>query len=222
MKYTYRSMATTAALVLAGGLALAGCQPNNSSSTSGASTQPGGAPSTGTSANGTSTTAAADSNPTAQSSGGSGGNGSGSGGSATCQPSDLNISLSGQNNVSGQIIQWIQLSNKTSKPCTMDGFAGVDLVGTADGKSGYDWPLERDSEHYSTVTLNPGEAAYFGIYYLPWSSGDGSKIDVTKIKLTPPNTTTTVTLPFSATILLQDAATHPGTYLTPIQLGRLN
>lgn len=221
MKYTYRSMATTAALVLAGGLALAGCQPNNSSSTNGASTQPGGASSTGTSVNGTSTTAAADSNPTAQSSsGGSGGNGSG--GSATCQPSDLNISLSGQNNISGQIIQWIQLSNKTSKPCTMDGFAGVDLVGTADGKSGYDWPLERDSEHYSTVTLNPGEAAYFGIYYLPWSSGDGSKIDVTKIELTPPNTTTTVTLSFSATILLQDAATHPGTYLTPIQLGRLN
>jgi hypothetical protein len=104
----------------------------------------------------------------------------------------------------------------------MDGFAGVDLVGTANGKSDYDWPLGRDSEHYAKVTLQPGESAYFGIEYLPWASGDGSKIAVTKVKLTPPNTTTTVTLSFSAAILLQDAATHPGTFLTPIELGRLN
>ena len=42
---------------------------------------------------------------------------------------------------------------------------------------------------------------------------------MTKIELTPPNTTTTITLSFTGSVLLQDAATHPGTYLTPIALG---
>lgn len=208
----YRSVTKAAASVLAGGLALAGCQSNNSggSTSNAVVTTPTGASSTTTSA---SSTTAANAASTASGDGAA---------TRTCQAGDLDISLSGQNEVSGQIIEWIQLSNKTSQPCTMDGFAGVDLVGAANGKSDYAWPLGRDSEKYSKVTLNPGEAAYFGITYLPWASGDGNKLAVTKIRLTPPNTTTTVTLSFSASVLLQDAATHPGTYLTPIALGRLN
>lgn len=220
----YRSVTMAAALVLAGGLTLAGCQSDKSggsASGAGATTQQGGAPSTGTN---TSTTAAAATSASARTTGQSstGGGGGGNSGSSICQAGDLNVSLASQNEVSGQIIQWVQLENKTAKACTMDGFAGVDLVGSANGKSDYDWPLGRDSEHYSKFTLKAGESAYFGIKYLPWASGDGTKIDVAKIKLTPPNTTTTVTLSFSAAILLQDAATHPGTYLTPIALGRLN
>lgn len=217
----YRSVTMTAAVVLAGGLTLAGCQSGGSggaASGAGATTPAGGVSSTGTS---TSTTAAASSVSTGQSSTGSTSGSSGSK-SEVCQAGDLDISLASQNDVSNQVIQWVQLENKTSTACTMDGFAGVDLIGSANGKPDYDWPLGRDSEHYSKFTLNPGESAYFGIEYLPWASGDGTKIDVAKIRLTPPNTTTTVTLAFSAAILLQDAATHPGTYLTPIALGRLN
>ena len=121
--------------------------------------------------------------------------------------------------VSSQITQWVQLENATSTPCTMDGFAGVDLVGTAGGKSNYSWSLERDNEKYSKITLKVGESAYFGITYLPWATGGGTKFNVAKIVMTPPNTTTSFTLPWAASVLLQDEATHPGTYLTPIALG---
>jgi hypothetical protein len=211
----------TAACVLTGGLALAGCSSSgNSGNGSGSSNGSGGGSAVGSTATA----------PT----GGAGGNsagGSGSGGAnsssvsnsangyATCQAKNLKISLSGQNTVSSQVIQWVQLSNAGSTPCTMDGFAGVNLVGSANGQSNYSWSLERDSESYSKITLKVGEAAYFGIKYLPWSSADSAPIKVAKIELTPPNTTTTITLSFSASIVLQDGATHPGTYLTPIALG---
>jgi flagellar capping protein FliD len=212
----------TAACMLMGGLTLAGCQgtSTNSASGSNATTQAtSGASAAAVNVQSTNT-AGSEGTATATPQPDSGSNsGSGNSGYSTCQAGDLKISLSGQNNVSSQVIQWVQLSNDTSTPCTMDGFAGVNLVGSASGKSDYSWSLERDSESYSKITLQAGEAAYFGIKYLPWASGDSAPINVAKIVLTPPNTTTSVTLPWSASVLLQDEATHPGTYLTPIALG---
>ena len=236
-----RPLTMTAACVLMGGLALAGCSSSGGTGNGSSGGNAGGATATtqaGGAANAGATTAA-NAGSTAQAgstggtdSGGTGaGNGTGNGGAnsssvssgsngyATCQTKNLKISLSGQNTVSSQVIQWVQLSNAGSSPCTMDGFAGVDLVGSANGQANYSWSLERDSETYSKITLKAGEAAYFGIKYLPWSSADSAPIKVDKIELTPPNTTTTVTLSFSASIVLQDGATHPGTYLTPIALG---
>ena len=221
----------TAACVVMGGLALAGCQANGGSSASGsgattttttaASAAAVNAQSTNTTS--TSSTATAGSGATTSQSGGgsdSGGVSSNSGSSdGICQASDLKISLAGQNAVSSQIVEWVQLTNTTSIPCTMDGFAGVNLVGSASGQSNYTWPLTRDSEAYSQIVVKPGESAYFGIKYLPWASGDGTEINVANIVLTPPNTTTSVTLPWSASVELQDAATAPGTYLTPVALG---
>jgi len=225
-----RKMTITAAFVVMGGLSLAGCQSNSgngasgsgattkASSTSGAS---GAAVNVNTNVNAqstnTSSTATASSGATdSQSGGGSSDSGSNYG---ICQASGLKISLDGQNGVSSQIVEWVQLTNVTSTSCTMDGFAGVNLVGSASGQSNYTWPLTRDSEGYSEITVKPGESAYFGIKYLPWASGDGAEINVANIVLTPPNTTTSITLPWSASVELQDAATAPGTYLTPVALG---
>ena len=217
----------TAACVVMGGLALAGCQANGGSSASGsgattttttaASAAAVNAQSTNTTST-SSTTTAGSGATTSQSGGGSNSGGSGSN-DGICQASDLKISLAGQNAVSSQIVEWVQLTNTTSTPCTMDGFAGVNLVGSASGQSNYTWPLTRDSEAYSQIVVKPGESAYFGIKYLPWASGDGTEINVANIVLTPPNTTTSITLPWSASVELQDAATAPGTYLTPVALG---
>jgi len=214
-----RSITMTAACMLVGGLTLAGCQANGGSSASGSNstTQAGGTASAGA-VNAVSTGTAAASGSTSQA--GSSTSGSNSGSSyAVCQASDLKISLAGDNKLTSQIVQWVQLSNDTSTPCTMDGFAGVNLVGSASGNSNYTWPLDRDSESYSKITLQAGESAYFGIKYLAWASGDGTDFNVANVVLTPPNTTTSITLPWSASVLLQDAATHPGTYITPIALG---
>jgi hypothetical protein len=208
-----RSVMMMASCTVMGGMMLAGCQSNSGSSASGSSatTQAGSTASAGA------VNVMTSNSPTATATGtGSSGK---SGGYAICQAKDLNISLASSDDVSSQITQWVQLENATSTPCTMDGFAGVDLVGTASGKSNYSWPLDRDSEKYSKITLEVGESAYFGITYLPWASGDGTKFSVAKIVMTPPNTTASFTLPWDVSVLLQDAATHPGTYLTPIALG---
>lgn len=213
-----RSITLMAACMAMGGLTLAGCQANTTGSASGSVTTThatDAANAAGVDAQSTSTSSAMAGSSTAASSQSQ----SGSSGYSTCQASGLKISLSGQNDISSQIVQWVQLANATSTPCTMDGFAGVNLVGSASGQSNYSWSLDRDSESYSTITLNAGESAYFGIKYLPWAAGDSTEFSVANIVLTPPNTTTSVTLPWSASVLLQDAATHPGTYLTPIALG---
>ena len=221
----------TAACVVMGGLTLAGCQVNGGSNASGSSAttkttsaaSAAGVNAQSTNTASTTSTATASSTATTSQSGGGSNSGSVSSNSGSnygiCQASDLRISLDGQNSVSSQIVEWVQLANTSSTPCTMDGFAGVNLVGSASGQSNYTWPLTRDSESYSEIVVKPGESAYFGIKYLPWASGDGTEINVANIVLTPPNTTTSVTLPWSASIELQDAATAPGTYLTPVALG---
>jgi hypothetical protein len=221
-----RSMTMTAACVLTGALALVGCSSNTGGNGGGGTSASAGSTAAANAGSTAQAGSTGGSGSTSGNSGSSGNNGESTGsntgttGYATCQASSLKIALSGQNPVSGgQVTQWVQLSNATSTPCTMDGFAGVNLVGSARGQSNYSWSLERDNEKYSKLTLKPGEAAYFGITYLAWMSADSAPINVTKIELTPPNTTTTITLPFSASIVLQDEATRPGTFLTPIALG---
>ena len=57
------------------------------------------------------------------------------------------------------------------------------------------------------------------IAYLPFATGDGTEIIVSSLAITPPNKYSTAQLPWSVGILLQDAATRPGTRLTPITVG---
>jgi hypothetical protein len=141
------------------------------------------------------------------------------GGSASCQVSNLYFALDANTAGSGDRTQVVDLTNKGSAACTMDGFAGLDLVGTANGQSDYRWPLVRTNDGYSRVTLRSGGSAHFSIKYLPFATGDGTEIDVTSLVITPPNTSSSAQLTWSAGILLQDAATHPGTHITPIAAG---
>ena len=72
---------------------------------------------------------------------------------------------------------------------------------------------------YSRGTLRTGDRAHFSIKYLPFAAGDGTEIDVTSLAITPPNTYSSARPAWSSGILLQDAATHPGTYITPNSAG---
>ena len=113
----------------------------------------------------------------------------------------------------------VELTNKGSSTCTMDGFPGVDLVGVARGKQNYSWSLARRSGRYSKVRLKPGGTAHFDVIYLPTSSGNIDNITVTKMVITPPKDTTQAELTWSPFVLLQDKAAHPGTYISPIVPG---
>jgi hypothetical protein len=202
----FRTSTTTALCVLAAGLAVGGCTSSSSSSASGtpatsASTQTGAATSTATSTPASS--------PSTQA--------AGSGGA--CQAQNLSFALGAKTGTSGQSTQAVVLTNKGSAACTMTGFPGVDLVGAANGQQNYSWPLERQTVSYSRVTLPPGGTAHFNLIYLPSTPGDGTDITVAKMVITPPNTYTQAQLTWNQSVLLQDAATHPGTYISPVASG---
>jgi hypothetical protein len=110
------------------------------------------------------------------------------------------------------------MTNQGSSACTMTGFPGVDLVGSARGQQNYTWSLERATVKYSTVTLQPGGLAHFDLEYLPASSGN-TIMTVFKLVVTPPNAFTHADVTWTQSVDLQDAATHPGTFIKPVVAG---
>ncbi|MBR7829041.1 DUF4232 domain-containing protein [Actinospica sp. MGRD01-02] len=219
-----RSSAATAACALTAAVALGGCSSSAASGTSAgsstaSSTASAAAGGSGAASQTTATTAASASTAATGAAGDSTAAQAAGGSTTVCQVSDLSFALGGKSASGSQWVQIVELTNKSAAVCTMDGFAGLDLVGTVDGKSGYRWPLDRSNDSYAKVVLQPGASAHFSIKYLQFAAGDGTEIGVSSLTITPPNTYSSAQLPWSAGILLQDAATHPGTYLTPIAAG---
>jgi len=138
-----------------------------------------------------------------------------SSGTPRCHTSDLTFSFetggdaapdttSDQQQTTG-----ISVHNRSSHACRIGGYPGLDLVAGSTT-----WSLARQSAHYSAITLNPGDNTDFRITFLPEPKGKWTPKSVT---VTPPNETTGVTLAWPwGPVLLQDGATHPGTYVGPI------
>jgi hypothetical protein len=199
---------TAAALVLAAGLTVGGCASTGSHG-------PSGGAATAPAANTDSNTQAAGATSTATSSQAAGTSGS-------CQAANLSFALGAKSGGAGQASQTTQavdLTNKGSSACTMDGFPGVDLVGAANGQQNFSWSLQRLSASYAQVTLQPGGTAHFNLVYQPSASGDAGDITVDKLVLTPPNSFTQADVTWNQSVLLQDGATHPATYITPVVSG---
>jgi hypothetical protein len=205
--------------VLAAGFGVVGCSPSGSGSSSSdsATTSPTDPASTAQAGAGTATPASPQ-QPQAASSGG------------RCQPANLSLTLGARigGTTTTQPTQVVDLTNEGSSACTMEGFPGVDLVGVADGQENYTWPVVRSSASYareshqgiSEVTLQPGGIAHFDLRYLPGALGDGNNlISVDKMVITPPNDYTQAELAWDQDVVLQDAATHPGTYIMPVVSG---
>ncbi|MFJ9245350.1 DUF4232 domain-containing protein [Streptomyces sp. NPDC101776] len=149
--------------------------------------------------------------------GGSTGGGTGTGtGASRCHTAGLGFSFgSGDGTVSSSDDQQhlaVVLKNKTSAACTVQGFPGVDLK-----SSGGSWSLTRSGATPKKVTLAAGSSATFTISFLPWNEGSGTEFKATSVVVTPPNETTSATLTWpGGSVLLQDGATHPGTYTGPV------
>ncbi|WP_043673421.1 DUF4232 domain-containing protein [Streptomyces xylophagus] len=147
----------------------------------------------------------------------SGGTGTSTGtGASRCHTAGLGFSFgSGDGKISSSDDQQhlaVVLKNKTSAACTVQGFPGVDLK-----SSGGSWSLTRSSATPQKVTLAAGSSATFTITFLPWTQGSGTEFKATSVVVTPPNETTSATLTWpGGSVLLQDGATHPGTYTGPV------
>jgi Domain of unknown function (DUF4232) len=203
----FRKSVTASFCVFWAGLLAAGCSSSGSSSSSDSAADPATTQAATTSAQAT-TPAPASSGTQA------------AGNPAACTVNVLSFALGAKTGASGQqMTQVVDMTNKGSSACTMRGFPGVDLVGTANGQQNFSWSLERSSASYAQVTLQPGGSAHFNLVYLPAAAGGGSDITVAKIVLTPPNTFTQAQVTWNQEVLLQDGATHPGTYIGPVTAG---
>lgn len=104
----------------------------------------------------------------------------------------------------------VVITNTGDTACTLSGFPGAQLVGA----DGHTWDLTRSSDTTPEVTLQPGEAATSYLSFLPASADPW---DVKTLRVTPPNTTATVDLPWTfGPVALQDGATRPGSYIGPV------
>ncbi|WP_379614844.1 DUF4232 domain-containing protein [Pseudonocardia sp. GCM10023141] len=134
-----------------------------------------------------------------------------------CLLSDLGPAVGETTGAAGQRQTLIVWTNTASTPCTMTGFSGIDLKGP-DDPAGPTYSLPRSSVAVAAVRLNPGDKAHSTISWLPPSDGPGWT--PTQILATPPDETHSAVLPWpGGAVLRQDAATHPGTYVGPVQPG---
>ena len=198
--------AAVATGLAAAGLAVVGCSPSSSTPASSTVTA---SPAGSTAATGSAARAAQSARPASsqavQAAGG------------TCQAAQLSYTLGALTGTS-QRTQVVDLTNKGSSACTLQGFPGVDLHGAANGQQDFTWSLVRQSASYSAVTLQPGQTGHFSLIYLPGTSAS-TDMTVSKLVITPPNAYTQGQLIWSQSVVLQDGATHPGTYITPVVAG---
>ena len=102
----------------------------------------------------------------------------------------------------------LTMINTGPTTCVLRGFPGVRLVGT----DNLSWDLTRTNDPVVDVTLAPGSAAISYLTYLPTT--DASGWQVASVQITPPNTSDTKSFDWKlGKVVLQDGATHPGTYI---------
>jgi hypothetical protein len=205
MQFRYSTAAAVCALMA--GLAVGGCEAGSSG---GSAATPAANASSGAQAGSAASTAP--SSPGTQAGAARG----------TCQSGNLSFALGAKTRTPGshsQTTQAVDLTNRGSSACTMNGFPGVDLVGVARGQQNYRWSLARRSGGHQKVRLRPGGTAHFDVTYLPAPSGNINSITVTKMMITPPNDVTHAELTWAPFLMLQDGARHPGTYVSPVESG---
>jgi hypothetical protein len=110
----------------------------------------------------------------------------------------------------------VTLTNTSPKSCALQGYPGVELVGPDDPMWGPVYSLPRQEGDPQPLTLAPGASASSRLTFLPAPDGWVP----TSIVVTPPDATTRLEVPWipgSVAVSRQDGASHPGTYIGPLQ-----
>lgn len=214
-----------AAAVLAAGLGLTACNDNSGAGAGSGSGTP--EPARSSASSGPSAPSTSGSTGGTGDTGGSGattGGATGGGGiaaAAKCKTAELGFAVDpgGEpQGADGQGHVTVTLTNKGTAPCALNGYPGVDLMSSP----GDTWSLTRQtSQKPRALTLSPGGDAFFKITYLPYTAEGNTKANEFKaatMTITPPGGTESKDLPWphKKPVLLQDAATHPGTFVGPV------
>lgn len=215
-----RTAGAIAILAAACALTLSACGPDDATSGSSASSSAGQSGASGDTAgtatpsgNGKQSDGAPASVPSANST--DSGTTGGSSGTPRCHTQDLKIAFETGGDAAPDMTSdkqqttGIAVTNHSGHACLVGGFAGVDLNGGSTN-----WSLPRSSTHYSSIKLDSGDTTDFQITFMPQPGGSWTPKSVT---VTPPNETTSATLTWPwGPVLLQDGATHPGSFVGPI------
>src|SRR5882757_233453 len=145
---------------------------------------------------------------------------------ARCHTAQLSARLGPRTDMGGGQ-GWLPLiyTNTSDRPCLLRGVPGADLRGPTD-PNGPVYPLFRQRTGIQDVRLRPGASASARLVVL--SDQDGSvgsfgsrNWTPTELASIPPGETTGFTLPWPAglTVLRQDAATHPGSWIEAFAAG---
>lgn len=122
-------------------------------------------------------------------------------------------------------------TNVSRHSCYLAGFSGVDLRGPASDPNGPTYSLRRgESPAHEPkpvrLMLTPGGEANTTIAFNTWHQGDIGSLGSTNwvpttVVVTPPNQTTSFTLPWfqGVSVLRQDTATYVATYIYPVSPG---
>ncbi|MEU7584504.1 DUF4232 domain-containing protein [Streptomyces sp. NPDC041068] len=204
MKLKHASKTLLAGLALLGTLSLTACNGDDGStdaapagSSSGSQTGGSGGSGGGSSDSGSSSGSGSG---TSKSGGGNSGEGTlaGTGSNENgkvdiCRSDELEVSSTDNTTDKEEGVVTVVFKNGGGRDCTIGGFAGVDLQ-TAAGDS---LSAERTEDKPVTGVIKDGESAAFNILF-PLNNSGGSGVRVTKILVTPPNETKTVTIDWPA------------------------
>lgn len=213
MKIAHASKTLLAGLALLGSLSLTACNGDEGTDAAGSNDSAPSASAGQDAGNGTgSDTGGAETGGSGGSSdkgtggsGGSGGSGSGSdkgtvagtgsnenGKVGICRSDELEVSAV-DNTIGKEGTVTVAFKNGGGRDCTINGFAGVDLKTAAgDTIAG-----KRNDDKPRSEVLKDGETAAFNIGF-PVNDSGGSGVRVSKILVTPPNETKTVTVDWPA------------------------
>jgi hypothetical protein len=116
-------------------------------------------------------------------------------------------------------------TNTSRSGCLLRGVPGLDLHGPAD-PNGPVYQLPRQDRGGPGVMLAPGASAAARVVVLSYEQGSvgsagSTRWTPTRLVTIPPGETTplTVTWPAGLTVLRQDAATHPGSWVESFKAG---
>jgi len=117
-------------------------------------------------------------------------------------------------NGNGQMRLPLTMTNTGGAACLLRGYPGARLQ----GQDSQAWDLMRagdETKDVKDVQLTPGGTTTAYLTYLP-EKGD-NRWDVVTLVVTPPNTADSQSFRWpGGSVLRQDAATHPGTYIGPV------
>ncbi|MFF2079892.1 DUF4232 domain-containing protein [Kitasatospora sp. NPDC058162] len=196
-----------AALVVAAGLSLTACGPNDDTGTdqakptagatvttapTKAATGGGSGGSAGTTSGGSAGTGGTAPSGKATA-GGTGGTGATDGGKAggKCRTDDLTITAADRT-IDGDATRTVvvELKNHSGHDCSLSGYAGVDLKTNAGSLS-----AQRSGEPVVAGVIKNGKSTFFGISY-PANTTGGTGVRITGLVVTPPDETKSVSLPW--------------------------